>query len=297
MQQRRPDVDPVISVERGDPTFDWAAVHGCSDGGYPGIPVGQQRDCRILTTRQDGLHIHWFPDRIEMHVDRVDPMRDPIGHALADTKAGEGASSPAASSASCWPRWPATRASSPSAPRSAASPAPSRRRGRRWSSPCAGCSRRSPVCTGAAVARAGVRTWRPVWRDLLGGVSASAALSSRKSAPRCPPPGGRLRLDSPPSLPSRLHTARTRLVTQWAFQRARMITVSTEFPRRAQRGGGEARRFLHRRGLGRSGRSRLLGPSVTGGRRHRGWRRGRAMRSSSTTCGALLMEVKRCSPP
>jgi hypothetical protein len=90
MQQRRPDVDPVISVERGDPTFDWAAVHGCSDGGYPGIPVGQQRDCRILTTRQDGLHIHWFPDRIEMHVDRVDPMRDPIGHALADTKAGEG---------------------------------------------------------------------------------------------------------------------------------------------------------------------------------------------------------------
>lgn len=90
MQRQRPDAAPVISVQRGDPDFDWAAIDGCSDGGYPGIDVGQQRDCRIRTTRRDGLHIHWFPDRIELHVDRVDPMRDPIGHALADTKAGEG---------------------------------------------------------------------------------------------------------------------------------------------------------------------------------------------------------------
>ena len=91
MQRRNPAVDPVISVGLHDPRFDWAAVRGCNNGGYPGIDVGQRRDCRIRTTRQDGLHIHWFADRIEMHVDRVDPTRDPIGHALADTMAGEGA--------------------------------------------------------------------------------------------------------------------------------------------------------------------------------------------------------------
>ncbi len=91
MQRRDPAADPVISVDLRDPRFDWTAIHGCTDGGYPGIDVGQRRDCRLRTTRQDGLHVHWFADRIEMHVDRVDPTRDPIGHALADTKAGEGA--------------------------------------------------------------------------------------------------------------------------------------------------------------------------------------------------------------
>ena len=90
MQRRNPAADPVISVALHDPRFDWTAIRGCTDGGYPGIDVGQRRDCRLRTTRQDGLHIHWFADRIEMHVDRVDPTRNPIGHALADTKAGEG---------------------------------------------------------------------------------------------------------------------------------------------------------------------------------------------------------------
>ena len=91
MRDQRPDVDPVIRIERGDPRFDWAAITGGANGGVPGIDVGQLGDIRVSTAEGDGLHVHTFADRIEVHLDRVDPLRDPLGHLLADTGAAEGA--------------------------------------------------------------------------------------------------------------------------------------------------------------------------------------------------------------
>lgn len=83
--EARPGVEPIVRIKRGDQRFDWRELCGCSDGGFPSLHVGQHRDCRFRTERRDGLHIHVFLDRLEIHLDRIDPIKDPIGHLVADT--------------------------------------------------------------------------------------------------------------------------------------------------------------------------------------------------------------------
>lgn len=87
----RPEVDHVIRVARGDRRFDWSALRDASDGGLPGLDVGQHADYRFRTEQNDGLHVHVFADRVELHLDRADPLRDVIAHILTDTAAAEGA--------------------------------------------------------------------------------------------------------------------------------------------------------------------------------------------------------------
>lgn len=90
MRRMHPNVDAVVRVDRGDDRFAWGDLCSCSDGGLPGLDVGQHQDCRLRTERRDGMHVHVFPDRVEMHLDRIDPLVDPLGHVLADTAALEG---------------------------------------------------------------------------------------------------------------------------------------------------------------------------------------------------------------
>ena len=80
------DEDPVIVIPRGHRRFAWHAIEGCGDGGMPGLPAGQSSDCRVSTDHPDGLHLHRFPDRIEAHLDRADPLKSAPAHLLNDTK-------------------------------------------------------------------------------------------------------------------------------------------------------------------------------------------------------------------
>ena len=78
---------PVVRLARGDRGFAWHTLPGCTDGGWPGIDVGQNRDCRYATDGADGLHLQTFDHHcyVEVHLDQRDACRDPVGHAAADT--------------------------------------------------------------------------------------------------------------------------------------------------------------------------------------------------------------------
>jgi hypothetical protein len=80
----------VLRVSTGDPRVDWPDLAGCDDGGIPSLPFGQASSCRFSTDGADGLHAHYYPDRVEFHLDASDPRRSLIGHALADTMAAPG---------------------------------------------------------------------------------------------------------------------------------------------------------------------------------------------------------------
>ncbi len=85
---------PTLSVPVNSREIEWHTFPSCSDGGFPGINVGQTRDCRYQTDGREGLHAQVFNDRqgerVEFHLDKEDACRAPVGHLFADTKVGWG---------------------------------------------------------------------------------------------------------------------------------------------------------------------------------------------------------------
>ena len=59
----------------------------CPHKHMPAIQLGQKRNCRWSLPNGQSLHAHWFDDRVEFHLDQIDPKRDPVSHLLLDTGA------------------------------------------------------------------------------------------------------------------------------------------------------------------------------------------------------------------
>jgi hypothetical protein len=78
---------PCLELDYNDRRVAWQSFIDVGDGGYPGLAQGQDRDSRWSITDGSGLHGHWFSRRrvLRLHIDSVDPRRDPVGHVVADT--------------------------------------------------------------------------------------------------------------------------------------------------------------------------------------------------------------------
>lgn len=86
-----PEVMAVVDIMFDD-HFDFASLGPYSNGGVPGLPVGQLGDWRVpADDGPEGLHGHVHGQGVAFHLDREDPCRDPIKHGAADTKLVPGA--------------------------------------------------------------------------------------------------------------------------------------------------------------------------------------------------------------
>jgi len=52
--------------------------------GEMALPTGQWYDYRIPLTDGSAVHVKVYGDRYEAHLDKVDPAKDPVGHAFVD---------------------------------------------------------------------------------------------------------------------------------------------------------------------------------------------------------------------
>ena len=79
-----------LELAYDDPRLD-SELFSCSTRGIPSIHQGQSGNCRWRLSGGRALHAHWFRQAriVRFHIDRIDPERDPLGHLLADTYAGE----------------------------------------------------------------------------------------------------------------------------------------------------------------------------------------------------------------
>jgi len=75
-----------------DDHFDFASLGPYSNGGIPGLPVGQLGDWRVpADDGPEGLHGHVHERSVAFHLDRQDACRNPIGHGATDTRLVPGA--------------------------------------------------------------------------------------------------------------------------------------------------------------------------------------------------------------
>jgi len=82
----------IIRIRANDTRVDWKSfgTHRACD--LPGAPVGQHADHRFHACDGRGLHVQEFEGGyVDVHLDKIDPCRDPVGHGIADTRAAEGA--------------------------------------------------------------------------------------------------------------------------------------------------------------------------------------------------------------
>lgn len=49
-----------------------------------GLPLGQAADWRLRLTEDRCLHVREYSDRFAVHIDRLDPQADPLGHLAVD---------------------------------------------------------------------------------------------------------------------------------------------------------------------------------------------------------------------
>lgn len=82
----------IIRIRANDARVDWNSFGTHRACALPGAPVGQRADHRFHGCNGRGLHVQEFEaGYVDVHLDSVDPCRDPVGHGIADTRAAEGA--------------------------------------------------------------------------------------------------------------------------------------------------------------------------------------------------------------
>lgn len=82
---------PHLVVAYDDTRFDWRSFDQCNSDDLPSLDFGQRADCRWSVSGGQSVHAHWYADRVEFHLDLVDPRRNALGHLARDTNILEGA--------------------------------------------------------------------------------------------------------------------------------------------------------------------------------------------------------------
>lgn len=82
-----------LEVALADQRIDWHAITRAGNGGLPALGHGQDADARYSLGGGRSLHTHFFARRgvARMHLDKVDPRRDAVGHLVTDTHIAHGA--------------------------------------------------------------------------------------------------------------------------------------------------------------------------------------------------------------
>ena len=88
-----PGEQPVLELAFSDRRLVRRDFMKCTNGGYVGLDQGQTAECRFsVEDGPEGLHLHKNRGRgwLRFHLDKVDPLRNDVGHLFADTHAGTG---------------------------------------------------------------------------------------------------------------------------------------------------------------------------------------------------------------
>ncbi len=88
-----PGEQPVLELAFSDRRLVRRDFMKCTNGGYVGLDQGQTAECRFsVDDGPEGLHLHKNQGEgwLRFHLDKVDPLRNDVGHLFADTNAGAG---------------------------------------------------------------------------------------------------------------------------------------------------------------------------------------------------------------